>query len=1317
MKRSISLILALVLVLSLFPAVSAGSAPAVSSNIDDHFYINAGRFYHPIYSNLAWENGQYVRAEAIGSDLVVETYDRNFQYLSGQSIPLELPVFGGVRMDSDYNFVVVGQDNLNEDDSVEVFRIIRYTKDWKKVDHASLFGANTYIPFDAGSLRFDRSGDILYIRTAHEMYDSGDGLHHQANVMISVRISDMTVTDELTEVLNRNYGYISHSFNQFVRVDGDTLLAVDHGDALPRSVVLIKYGRKAGEEQFYGRVSYVNALPIANSTYHYNDTGVSVGGFECSSTDYLIAGSAYDMSETVDLMYAHRNIFVTATPKDDFTDEGTVLHWLTDYSESDGVEVSPPHLLKLSADRFFLTWTEDGQLKYCFLNGHGGIDGEILTMEGGLSDCVPILADGKIVWYVTDSSAPVFYEIDLNSPELDPNVVAHGQAGDGITWVLYNDGLLKLTGTGEMYDYSYAKSPWYPHRASIRRIEVGEGITSLGKDAFSACSKVTEAALPDTLTRIGASAFYQCKALEEITIPHGVTELGNNAFASCTALSRVDLPDSLRTIGIGAFYKCSALTSAAVPEGVVSLGRDVFAECTALQTVSLPATLTQIGERAFELCRSLTAITVAPGSSSFSHDSQGALYDRNKTTLLVVPGGFRGTFVIPDSVTTVGDLAAEYCSGMTGLYIPDSVTSIGSYAFSYCSLADVTVPESITVIPEGCFYYNEELASISIPETVTEIHGSALGYCEALTAVKLPEGLQVLGNAAFWGCWQLESIVIPEGITELDHAIFYDCTRLKTVKLPSRLRSIDYWCFQDCSSLTDLVLPDTLETIGANAFEGTHSLRSIVFPASLRELSAYSFKDSGLTEMTFLGDAPTFKLGMGLEEYAFGGVTAIAYYPMYNPTWTEEVRQSYSGDLTWVALDLHTHSWQEATCTEPRKCTICGATEGEALGHQEVVVEGFDATCTRDGLTDGIRCGRCGLILLAQEVIPAAGHRYESVITAPTCTEPGFTTHTCTGCGDAYIDTYVPALGHTWDEGVVITEPTEEENGLRRHTCTTCGETSDRVIPALGHTHSYTSVVTDSTCTAQGFTTHSCSCGDSYVDSYTAPLGHDYRSVVTAPGCTEPGFTTHTCSRCGDSFTDTFTDPLGHAWKGTHCKNCGATRPNPFTDVPEDSFYIDPVLWAVEEGITNGTTPTTFDPNGKCQRAQVVTFLWRAAGKPEPTSGNNPFVDVKESDFFYKAVLWAVEQGITNGLDAAHFGPYAHCNRAQVVTFLWRSVGCPSADADNPFTDVKAGDFYYDAVLWAVEKNITNGLTATEFGVNTVCNRAQIVTFLYRTFA
>ncbi len=131
----------------------------------------------------------------------------------------------------------------------------------------------------------------------------------------------------------------------------------------------------------------------------------------------------------------------------------------------------------------------------------------------------------------------------------------------------------------------------------------------------------------------------------------------------------------------------------------------------------------------------------------------------------------------------------------------------------------------------------------------------------------------------------------------------------------------------------------------------------------------------------------------------------------------------------------------------------------------------------------------------------------------------------------------------------------------------------------------------------------------------------------------------------------------------------------------------------------------------------MVTFLWRTFGSPEPATAANPFVDVKETDFYYKAVLWAVEKGITNGLDDTHFGPYAYCNRAQVVTFLWRSLGSPHVAGANAFTDVEKGSWYELPINWAVENGITNGLSANEFGVNAICNRAQIVTFLYRTFA
>jgi len=174
------------------------------------------------------------------------------------------------------------------------------------------------------------------------------------------------------------------------------------------------------------------------------------------------------------------------------------------------------------------------------------------------------------------------------------------------------------------------------------------------------------------------------------------------------------------------------------------------------------------------------------------------------------------------------------------------------------------------------------------------------------------------------------------------------------------------------------------------------------------------------------------------------------------------------------------------------------------------------------------------------------------------------------------------------------------------------------------------------------------------------------------------------------------------------------TYVNPFGDVKESDYFYKPVLWAAEKNITNGVYDVMFEPNSNCTRAQVVTFLWRAAGKPEVTDVTNPFTDVDESSYYYKAVLWAVKNNITTGVTATEFRPNDYVNRGQTVTFLYRMAEKPTVNGTNPFVDVKADDYYYDAVVWAVENEITNGMSATQFVPSAICTRGQIVTFLYR---
>lgn len=194
----------------------------------------------------------------------------------------------------------------------------------------------------------------------------------------------------------------------------------------------------------------------------------------------------------------------------------------------------------------------------------------------------------------------------------------------------------------------------------------------------------------------------------------------------------------------------------------------------------------------------------------------------------------------------------------------------------------------------------------------------------------------------------------------------------------------------------------------------------------------------------------------------------------------------------------------------------------------------------------------------------------------------------------------------------------------------------------------------------------------------------------------------------------TFTMPSGKVTVSAAFKAAAPASENPFTDVPSGAYYEDAVVWAVKKGITSGTSATTFDPDGSCTRAQAVTFLWRAAGSPEPKSAAMPFTDVPAGSYFEKAVLWAVENGITKGTSDTTFSPDASCTRAQIVTFLWRAGGSPAVSGNSAFSDVASDAYYAAAVAWAEKNGVTGGIGGGLFGSDNTCTRAQIVTFLHR---
>lgn len=948
-----------------------------------------------------------------------------------------------------------------------------------------------------------------------------------------------------------------------------------------------------------------------------------------------------------------------------------------------------------------------------------------------------------------------------------------GSDGNNLTWALDEEnGVLTISGQGDMADYSEDFAPWAEKSSSITSVSIQQGVTGIGSGAFCLCTALSTVTLPDGLKRIGDGAFGGCKSLTELAIPSSVETIGSGAFSLCTKLKKATLPQKLTALPDSLFEGCAGLTEVNIPQSVAAIGENAFKGCKALAVTSIPDGVKTIGKEAFVSCAVVEELKIPAGverigESAFKGTNiESVIFDGTKERWTAIGGETSGIDIekirhscdkgsawlsnggehwhecswcgkVSDKAAheDKGDGACKVCGAGLSDALAEGTLAGLSWSLARSGVLTISgsgeLPELAndgTSVPWK--KHSDIIIEVVIKSGVTGVGSGAFTGCTALKKVSISDTVKKLDLNAFSGCTALEAFAVEDGneaYASADGVLFnagktrlISCPVGKTgaYTVPETVTEIEKSAFT-ASGVESVSMSDAVNAVGEGAFSNCSKLKSVVLPKGLKELKKSLFSGCSALEAISIPDSVK-TLGEGV----FSGCAALKEVKIPGEV-TVIPKNAFSGctALESVSIPASVTAINEAAfdkCTALKNVMFLGK-EGDWA---QVTIEKSNAP-----------------LKSATKNFPNHTHSYVDTVTAPTCTANGYTVHKCS-CGDTKTDSYTKMLGHSYQGGI----------------CVRCGVLED-------HKHDFKQTVTAPTCTSEGFTTYTCACGESYKKNYVSALEHKPElknekkagclkggytgdevctvcgkvfkagSVILALGhstelrnekaatCVNGGYTGDlVCVRCGDIIEQgKATAATGHKFFGGKCSVCDAqesgsrsVEAKSFDDVIPGTFYYDAVMWAVKNNITKGTGASTFSPGDVCTRFQIVTFLWRACGCPTAATAAS-FSDVSPSDSFYEAVRWAVERGITKGTGGSSFSPYATCTRAQIVTFLYRAAGSPTVSSGIRFFDVAPNAFCRDAVVWATERGITNGTSDTTFSPGAACTRAEVVTLLYRT--
>ena len=604
-------------------------------------------------------------------------------------------------------------------------------------------------------------------------------------------------------------------------------------------------------------------------------------------------------------------------------------------------------------------------------------------------------------------------------------------------------------------------------------------------------------------------------------------------------------------------------------------------------------------------------------------------------------------------LTSFGNFKLE--GELKKVVIQDGVTNVSNYALFFLPAAtQITLPESVTSIGRYGIALCSKLNGISLPRAVTAIGDFGLAG-NSFTAVSLPDGLQTLGRGAFDACASISGMTLPAAITAVPDKCFNDCTKLLTVDYKGEVTAIGERAFEGCKSLTKAPIPAAVTALGNSAFNGCIALTDVTLPGGVTAVPDACFQGcTALADMKLPGTVTS------VGHNAFTGCTALG-----------DVR-CYGAPPTVQPGNVAEHSFEPAIVT---------------IHYNPDPVYGW--TLDTDGTWQGYKVSSKGACL-------HTGYGTTETTVPATCGADGRIDTVCANCGDVIATKVIPATGaHTWDNGTVTTEPTETTPGVRTFTCAVCSQTKTEVIPATGaHTFVFTKNVAPS-CTEAGYDLYTCrDCGATEQRNVKPALGHKWDSgtVTTEPTEKDPGTMTYTCTVCGQTKTEVIpaTGPHTHVWGE------GTVTVAPTETTPGVRTYTCTVCGKTRTEIIPATGSAVCPGGAACP-----SFRFRDVPAP--------------SNWAHEGIDYCVRHGLMSGFDATTFSPDTVSTRAQIVMILYNLSG-DTTDYSKyyvPFTDVRPGTWYYNAVAWGYDKDIVSGMTPTTFAPDGLITREQMAVLLY----